>query len=163
MYINLWIFNHGCEVLQGEWAHLTPMLIKGQLYWWGQSKLLQQRGPQIQLIKENQTCIFSHIIVARWTVQVARWLCPHSRQQTFLLFFLSSWLKLGQRQLQVPLSGRCLEELTPVFSGTDLQMHTFTSTDAPLVDYDHFKSKKILSNNFLFRGAVSIYMVASCI
>ena len=32
MYINLWMFNHGCEVLQGEWAHLTPMLIKGQLY-----------------------------------------------------------------------------------------------------------------------------------
>ena len=29
-----------------------------------------------------------------------------------------------------------------MFSGTDLQMHTFTSTDAPLVDYDHFKSKK---------------------
>lgn len=32
-----------------------------------------------------------------------------------------------------------------VFSGTDLQMYTLTSTDAPLVDYDHFKSKKILS------------------
>lgn len=52
---------------------------------------------------------------------------------------------------------------SPVFSGIDLQMYTLTFTDAPLMDYNHFKSKKILSNNFLFWGAIPIHMVASCI
>lgn len=58
------------------------------------------------------------------------------------VLFLSAWLKLSQRELQILPSGRCQEALTPVFSGMDLIKAHLTFADVSLVGYEHFKSEK---------------------